>query len=161
MLAATPVAAQDSIVLAELTEQLIDADPQVMVEGAVAACLGNAGDRAAVIDLFTFAGWSGGGDGDWIELDRNDVWVTLLGSPSDFTCDISSDLDQPSAALTVASVLEQTRWPGWSTARDRDGCVLFAHETGALISITSGGQDPVCTPTNDSTIRLFMGPGVK
>ncbi len=153
-LLAQPAQAFDFAVLEQQTAHLNGTEPQGLVRSATARCLMFTRDRARLVSDLNAAGWDGGGDDEWIEMSRHDIWVTLLGSDKDYSCDVDSGLSQAHAFDIVVSILENAQWDGWSWQRDSQGCNQLNYNDKILIFVTSGGQDPVCTETGGSAIRI-------
>ncbi len=153
-LLASPALALDDIALAEEINMLNDTNPLNVVAAATAACLGNPQERNRLVSIFEFSEWDVNGTYDHIEINRGDVWVTLLGSEENFSCDVDSSLTRNDAEITLLGLLGRTAWQGWDVRTEDDGCNTLFNSDGTLIFIDSGGQDPTCDTTNSSAIRI-------
>jgi len=113
-------------------------------------------NRKGIIALLEFAEWNidGTNDGQWVEADYNDVWITLIGSNDDFFCNIQGDIPQSAALSVVNDMLTDAGWNNWVDTPEGDACHSLTHPQGLTIYISSGGNDPVCTPTSHSAISI-------
>jgi hypothetical protein len=151
---ASPAAAVDLTLLGEETKELSSKSEGMVVRAAAATCLLYLDDRKSAMSVFDNSGWEISGDGEWVEINRNDIWVTLLGSNEDFFCDVASNLTQAEGAKAMANMFQSTNWDGWISETDAHGCRSLRHPFGFGMAISSGGNDPVCTPTPHSSISI-------
>jgi len=153
-LIASPAPAVDLILLGEETKALNSKSESVVVRAAAATCLLHPENRQGAMSVFASRGWEVSGDSEWVEINRNDIWVTLLGSNEDFFCDVASDLTQAQAATAMTNMFQSANWEGWTSKADAQGCRHLQHPSGISMVISSGGNDPVCTPTPESSISI-------
>ncbi len=154
---ASPSTALDLNRLANESERMTATDPAKLMRAATAMCLYPNLDRDTLITSFGHGGWNVAGDGDWIEIDRSEVWVTLLGPADDFFCDIQGDISQAAALQKLTDLFTDTQWTGWQITASDQACRSLTHPSGLGIEITSSGNDPTCEPTPHSAIRIYYG----
>lgn len=156
-LALVPYAsAQDTAALVAGIAKLQSTDHSALMRAAAATCLLTPKDRKAVMARLTYAGWnvSGADDDQWVEADFNDLWVTMLGSNDDFSCDVSDDIPQSDALAIAKDLLITVGWSNWTVTPESGECYNLTHPQGLTIFISSGGNDPVCTLTPHSAIGI-------
>ena len=151
------VSAVDLNRLADQSNFLTSSNPGDLMRAAVAICLYPGLDKSTIATSFRHADWNVSGDGEWTEIDRNDVWVTLMGSNGDFFCDVQGHIPQDAAMGQIRDLIDTTEWAGWTITATDDACRSISHSCGLQIEITSGGNDPTCNPMPDSAIRIYYG----
>lgn len=155
------VNAQDMSVLEKSTKIQQSSNHTDLMRSAAAACLMAPKDRTAVLAILKQAGWNVTEDSgavvgveEWFEISHNDVWISLIGLHDDFFCDVQGDISQAAALAVVKNLLAKAQWNDWTVTQEDRECHSLFHEDGPGIYITSGGNDPVCTPTSHSAIRI-------
>jgi hypothetical protein len=159
---ASPVVAQDQQVLAKVTKIQHALSHADLMRSAAAACLMAPKDRKAVLAILKQAGWNvtddtGAkvGDEEWFEIGHKDVWISLIGLNDDFFCDVQGDISQHAALAVVKDLFTKAQWNDWVITQEDGECHSLTHnEDGIGIYITSDGNDPVCTPSPSSAIRI-------
>ena len=152
--ACTSAAALDADAMqAEIGNLGADTQPELM-RAATALCLAEIGNRMQIVSTLRSAGWSVGGTDDWIEADRGNSWVTLMGDDTDYFCDVQGDVSQSDSVQMLWDLFKNTRYAGWEITETDRACNLFTHTSGAGIYISSAGNDPTCEPDPSSGIRV-------
>ncbi|MCP5086219.1 MAG: hypothetical protein GY952_05370 [Rhodobacteraceae bacterium] len=151
---ATPLAALDLNRLADESEHMSATDPGKLMRAATAMCLYPNLDRDTLITSFGHGGWNVAGDGEWIEMDLADVWVTLLGPEDDFFCDVQGDISQAEAVSQIRALIANTVWENWTEIPGPKACTTFEHPSGLAINISSAGNDPTCDPQPNAGISI-------
>ncbi|MCP5074879.1 MAG: hypothetical protein GY947_16515 [Rhodobacteraceae bacterium] len=129
-------------------------DPGKLMRAATAMCLYPNLDRDTLITSFGHGGWNVAGDGEWVEINRAEVWVTLLGPEDDFFCDVQGDIPQAEAVSQIRALLTDTDWQNWAETPGPQACFAFTHPTGLAINISSAGNDPTCAPQPNAGISI-------
>ena len=157
-LGATSGWAQDAAKLAIVIPGLSEADPTTQMTAGFAACLKDFGNAEAVAASFTGNGWT--------RFDRTEESLVHLEHPTSEStfADLATDgsfcqveslsLTTGQAGHVLALTLQLAGVPSARMGATPEGCITYTLDTGVVATITSGGQDPVCTSQLTSAIRF-------
>lgn len=137
-----------------------DATPEgQLVEGMLACVLGG-GDVAATEAILAPLGWTGQADDEtglvgFLPGVGESTFVYMSGDGS--FCQAESLALGTEAAFQVAlAAMEGAEITVTANETDDLGCEAARLSTGALLSLTSGGNDPVCDSDTDSALRAIF-----
>ncbi|MDO8883428.1 MAG: hypothetical protein U0934_16430 [Pseudotabrizicola sp.] len=144
VLAFGPVAAQDADPVGQL------------VEGYVACLMGD-GDTDIVEELLADSGWSTEPGEDGLisfQPGIGEATFAYVADDGSFCHVESTVVDSATASEVLAATLDSAGMTGVEYEKDSMGCTLLRLADGRGITITSGGNDPICGSDTDSGVRF-------
>lgn len=154
VLLAGPAAAQNI----EDAVNLQASAPDMLMRGAVAACMAHQDDLSAAVSAFQAAGW----DNDLDDGGLHRIWrdeVVALINPQVPLCTVESTVLGFADAIAIASDLVTIAHGGVAdVAEGDDGCPLVTSdaEPDDWLSVSSGGNDPTCEPTDGAGVMITV-----
>ena len=141
-----------------LVTDLASSDPHVALRAAMTLCMASEGRADFVNANLKAAGYE---RAEWGGMHENWNDVHAVSISEDFFCDVQSNVPNDQADDIVRAVLQSasTDWVETQSESDSEyltGCSIFDNGTDR-ITVQSGGQDPICLPTDHSGVRLWFG----
>lgn len=153
LLTPAAVSAEPIAIIDAMTQGLYDDPPAI--GSAFAACVNGNGDPEVTATIFTDAGWKRTDDDEMgiVELTAGPtLFVTLYDGGR--ICSVYSAVDDTHAAgFTLKTFANVVGLPIAPVADDLD-CTAFSLGDTTHVTVTSGGQDPVCDSETDSDTRF-------
>jgi hypothetical protein len=158
LLLALPAQAQDPVKMELLLPGLAEVDPTTQMTSGFVACMKDFGDAETIAGSFTGSTWQ--------RFDEPEAGLISLAPPEGGRtsallatdgafCEVeSAALTTGQAGHTLALVLQLAGLTGARIGTDAQGCMTFTLGNGLLATVTSGGQDPVCTSDQSSAVRF-------
>ncbi len=120
-------------------------------------CLRGEGDPDLTADEFATTGWGSESSGEegliyYTSPQGDDPYVFAANDGSFCHVEGLAIATGPAFAL-LEQTLQGAGVTEYERGHDDMGCPQFALPGGAIVTITSGGQDPVCTSDTDSAVR--------
>ena len=153
---ASPVAAQDAVMLQFLTRDLTAGSGTKLMTAAAAACILGKGDADATSAYFTGAGWLRQDDDEMGETtiyrEGADVGVTLYDGGA--LCDVASESIPTDGAISALQVMAGSTGLSLTSFDSPDGCQAYQLSEATSVVISSTGQDPSCEASPTSALRF-------
>ncbi len=153
-LLASPAMAQDI----EDAVNLQASAPDMLMRGAVAACMAHQDDLNAAVAVFQQAGWGNDRDDGGLFTIFQDEVVVLI-NPQVPLCLVESSVLGFADALAIASDLVTIAHGGLAdVAEGDDGCPLVTSDAAPddWLTVSSGGNDPTCEPTDGAGVMITV-----
>lgn len=155
---AAPAVAEDRAMLESQLRGLKAPEQMKVLSAASAACLLGLGDPEAISAPFVAAGWE--------RMDDAEMGVTSLTPPvgeayvmlydEGRICDVSSEVWGTDIAYGSVQILSGIAGLSLDMVTREDGCNSMALTPGAVVTVTSSGNDPVCQSETTSTLRYEL-----
>lgn len=136
--------------------------PDMLMRGAVAACMDHQDDLNAAVALFQAAGWGNDRDDGGLYTLFQDEVVVLI-HPDLPKCTVESAVLGFADAIAVASDLVTIAHGGSAeVTEDEDGCPFVASTAASTgepddwLSVSTGGNDPACAPALGEGVMITV-----
>ncbi len=138
---------------------LMASAPDMLLRGAAANCLSSPDDIGLAVAAFQTAGWQGDApdDGGLWTFSRDEVTASVNIEAG--YCAVESSVLGFADGIAVASDLVTLQAGGVpETTRDTDGCLYVFSDADPenYITITTGGNDPMCQEQADGGVTLTV-----
>jgi hypothetical protein len=144
--------------------QLSD-DPAYAMLDAIGACMLGNGQVDATTKAFADIGWTAEADSEMglvnFQPGKGDKTFGFMSDKVDF-CHAESLAIGTEDAQTMFNLFLMGGNSGievTASGTDTDGCTTHTLSTGAVATITSGGNDPVCASETDAAVRFTFPKG--
>ena len=139
-----------------------DATPEgQLVEGLLACIFGN-GDVAATEAILAPFGWTSETDADAGMVSFypavGEATYVYMSTAGEFCQAESLTLGTEAAFQAAQAGMQGAEITVTANEKDELGCDGARLSTGALLSLTSGGNDPTCDSDTDSALRAIFAP---
>ncbi|NPD14082.1 hypothetical protein HOY34_02575 [Xinfangfangia sp. D13-10-4-6] len=158
VLLAAPVSADEAAGAEQASARLATASGEGLLQAAYATCLelGNKADAAT--EAFRKAGWSVEGDAEtgFYESAGPEDLFALTWADGGFCLIQSETIGSARAAELLAGVLAEAGLTAAPSAAEAGGeCPTLAlAQIGAMVEVTSSGNDPVCVSSDNSGVSF-------
>ena len=159
MMARTSAMLRTATLLALLASPALaqDADPAgQLVEGYV-ACFASHGSLETITPTLAQFGWTlePGEDGLTNAMPgAGNATFAMIADDASFCHVESLTIGTTAAAAILEAAMQGVDAPLPAATKDADGCTQYDLDDGTTVTLTSGGNDPVCTSDTDSAVRF-------
>ena len=138
-----------------------DADPTSQLAEGYITCFMGHGDPDIVAPNLGLYGWTHDEPQDGVAIampGAGEASFVLMATDASFCHVESLQLGTQKAAETLALALQAANTTLPTPGTDAMGCALYDLGNGTTATLTSGGNDPVCTSDTSSIVRFDFAP---